>query len=274
MYGKLVDCATLRRMGTGTTGAGGVTIAWERTGSGPPVVLVHGITESRGTWAPIVDRLASDREVVTVDLRGHGDSSAGPSYELGDLAADVHAVIADLDLDRPDVVGHSLGGAVVSGLGAFGGVRSVVNVDQSLALSAFQDQVRSVEPMLRDAAAFPMVIAGLFDQLAGPLSVAERERVGALRRPDQQVVLGVWRVLLEADAADVDAAIDAALAGYAANPVPYLSIMGVDPGPDYAGWIEARIPGAVTEVWADHGHYPHLVDPDRFVNRLHEFWSA
>lgn len=263
-------------MGTGTIDIGDVTIAWERTGAGAPVVLVHGITESRATWAPVTERLAADREVIAIDLRGHGGSSSDPagSYELAELAGDVLGVVTAIGLERPDVIGHSLGGAVVSALGATGAVRSVVNVDQSLHLSAFQEQVRAVEGMLRDPDAFGLVIAGLFDQLAGPLDDAERARVGALRRPDQQVVLGVWRVLLEADAADVDAAIDAALAGYRVHPVPYLSIMGVDPGDAYPAWIAARIPGALTEVWADHGHYPHLVDPDRFVARVRQFWAA
>jgi pimeloyl-ACP methyl ester carboxylesterase len=43
---------------------------------------------------------------------------------------------------------------------------------------------------------------------------------------------------------------------------------GIDPGPDYAGWLRARVPDAMVEVWPDHGHYPHLVDPERFVARL------
>ncbi|HHO58195.1 MAG TPA: alpha/beta hydrolase, partial [Oceanithermus profundus] len=38
-------------------------------------------------------------------------------------------------------------------------------------------------------------------------------------------------------------------------------------------WLAARIPGAAVEVWPDYGHYPHLVDPDRFVERLRTFWA-
>ena len=128
--------------------------------------------------------------------------------------------------------------------------------------------------MLRDPAMFPLVITGLFDQLVGDrLPAAERECIAALRRPDQSVALGVWRMLLDAPVDEVDAAIDAALAGYGTAATPHLSIMGVDPGEHYAAWIAERIPGAVTEVWPDHGHYPHLVDPDRFVARLEQFWS-
>jgi len=56
--------------------------------------------------------------------------------------------------------------------------------------------------------------------------------------------------------------------------VPYLSLFGSDPGPAYQSWLAERVPGSLVEVWADHGHYPHLVDQTRFVERVHAFWAA
>lgn len=56
--------------------------------------------------------------------------------------------------------------------------------------------------------------------------------------------------------------------------VPYLSIHGVDPGAEYAHWLADLIPGALVEVWPDLGHYPHLVEPARFVSRLAAFDSS
>jgi pimeloyl-ACP methyl ester carboxylesterase len=64
------------------------------------------------------------------------------------------------------------------------------------------------------------------------------------------------------------------LAGYADHPTPYLALFGIDPGPGYAEWLARRVPGAVVETWEDHGHYPHLVDPDRFVDRIVAFWAG
>ena len=46
--------------------------------------------------------------------------------------------------------------------------------------------------------------------------------------------------------------------------LPYLAIHGIDPGPAYAAWLTGLIPTATVEVWEGLGHYPHLVDPDRF----------
>src|SRR4051812_42700137 len=66
-----------RRGRSGRT-AGPVRIAWEATGSGPPLLLVHGLGYGRWGWEPIVERLAGRFEVVTVDNRGIGGGGAPP----------------------------------------------------------------------------------------------------------------------------------------------------------------------------------------------------
>ena len=53
--------------------------------------------------------------------------------------------------------------------------------------------------------------------------------------------------------------------------MPYLSLHGTDPGDDYPDWLRAIVPTATVDVWAERGHYPHLVEPDSFVRRLAEF---
>ena len=53
--------------------------------------------------------------------------------------------------------------------------------------------------------------------------------------------------------------------------VPYLVITGLDAGPEYAAWLQQEIPHTVHEVWQPPTHYPHLVDPARFVQRVEAF---
>jgi pimeloyl-ACP methyl ester carboxylesterase len=244
-------------------------------GDGPPVLLVHGITERSETWEPVVERLRDDHRVITMDLRGHGRSGTSDRYDLEAMAGDVVAVMDELEvLGRTHLVGHSLGGAVVSAVGAAAPVASVVNVDQSLQLGAFKAQLTEVEPMLRDPDTFGAVIVGVFEQMVGPLLDPDsRTRLSTLRQADQDVVLGVWDLLFSMDEAEIDAVVAAALAGYRERPVPYLSLFGIDPGPGYGEWLAGFIAGAEVELWSDHGHYPHLVDPDRFVDRLRSFWA-
>jgi pimeloyl-ACP methyl ester carboxylesterase len=256
------------------TAPDGTSIAWSRTGTGDPVVLVHGITESANSFHPVVELLASGHEVITLDLRGHGASGAAADYGLAAMAGDVAAVCAAAGLVRPHLVGHSLGGAVVTAAGSMLDVASVVDVDQSLQLDAFKDQLVAAEAMLRDPDQYRLVVDAMFQMMTGTLlSADECARIDDLRRADHDVVLGVWELLLTEPVEQIAATVDAALAGYGDREVPYLAVFGLDPGDEYAAWLDQRIPGSVVEYWTDHGHYPHLVDPARFVNRLTEFWN-
>jgi pimeloyl-ACP methyl ester carboxylesterase len=252
----------------------GTSIAWSRTGGGDPVVLVHGITESAASFDPVTVRLAETHEVISLDLRGHGESGSAGSYDLASMASDVAAVIAASGVVRPHLVGHSLGGAVVTAAGATLDVASVVDIDQSLQLDSFKAQLVPAEPMLRNAGQYHHVVDAMFEMMMGELlSADERSRIGALRRADHEVVLAVWELLLSEPVEVIAATVDAALAGYAGRDVAYLALFGLDPGEGYDAWLAERIPGAVVEYWEAHGHYPHLVDPDRFVTRLREFWG-
>jgi pimeloyl-ACP methyl ester carboxylesterase len=96
-------------------------LAHRRSGSGPPLLLLHGIGLWSGCWEPVRGLLARERDVIAVDLPGFGDSAplAG-TPTVGALATAVEGLIADLGLERPQVAGNSLGGAISLELGARG----------------------------------------------------------------------------------------------------------------------------------------------------------
>jgi len=84
----------------------------------------------------------------------------------------------------------------------------------------------------------------------------------------QDVVLPIWEPVLSMPREELEALIRS----FAEQvKVPYLALFGGDPGPSYAGWLGSLIDGAVVEVWPDLGHYPHLAQPDRFVERVSSF---
>jgi pimeloyl-ACP methyl ester carboxylesterase len=97
----------------------GVRIHYQRTGAGrPTLVFAHGLTDSGRCWLPVAEPLAADYEIVLYDARGHGRSEApehGYTYDL--LAEDMAGLIRGLGLDRPVVIGHSMG-AATAGLAA------------------------------------------------------------------------------------------------------------------------------------------------------------
>lgn len=237
--------------------------------SAPALVLIHGITENHESWRPLIDVWQSNHRVLAVDLRGHGSSPVGDTYDTASYAADVAETVAVVGLSDPLVVGHSLGGVVATAYAAVADCCAIVNVDQSLHLAAFKEALEALEPMLRGSEAeFRTAIEMIFSQMAGPLQADEVGRIGRLRRPDRDVVLDTWAQLFESSIDELDLAVAHMTAPVR---VPYLSLHGIDPGEEYPGWLTARIPTATVEVWADFGHYPHLADPTRFVARLAEF---
>ena len=80
----------------------------------PAILLAHGIQDFALTLAPVAEALAADHRVIAYDLRGHGESAHPGIYTMAHHIADLHAVFLDCELDRPIVVGHSLGGQVVA----------------------------------------------------------------------------------------------------------------------------------------------------------------
>jgi pimeloyl-ACP methyl ester carboxylesterase len=103
-------------------------LAYERHGSGEPLVLLHGVTHRRQIWYPVLDDLVDTREVFLVDLPGHGQS---PPFALGGLSVkdalrrEFEEFLREVGLDRPHVAGNSLGGLVALHAGVNGHARSV-----------------------------------------------------------------------------------------------------------------------------------------------------
>ncbi|MEM7019168.1 MAG: alpha/beta hydrolase [Pseudomonadota bacterium] len=78
----------------------------------PAVLMIHGSRDLSWGLAPIAEKLAKQYRVIVPDLRGHGDSENPGCYTLPYFMADIHAVITQLQLDKPALIGHSLGGHI------------------------------------------------------------------------------------------------------------------------------------------------------------------
>jgi N-formylmaleamate deformylase len=91
--------------------ANGIRLHYRRrAGSGKQLLLLHGFSDDGGCWMPIVDGLDADADITLLDARGHGRSAApAGAYGYSEHARDVAATISGLDLDRPTLLGHSMG---------------------------------------------------------------------------------------------------------------------------------------------------------------------
>lgn len=104
-------------------------LVFDRRGSGEPVVLIHGIGHRRQAWQPIFDQLAEQYDVIAVDLAGFGESpryARGIPYNMDNACLDLGQNFAEWGIEKPHVVGNSLGGAVALELAARGMAASAV----------------------------------------------------------------------------------------------------------------------------------------------------
>ncbi len=107
------------------------TVSFDRDGSGPPLLLVHGLGGERGIWEPLLPFLLEQRDTIRVDLPGFGDSPVleeGTTPTPAALAAAIAAQLDDLGLARVHVAGNSLGGWVALELAALGRALTVTGI--------------------------------------------------------------------------------------------------------------------------------------------------
>ncbi len=101
--------------------ANGVKLHYYRTGGNkPPLVLAHGITDDGLCWLRLAEEFAQDYDVIMVDARGHGKSEApSTGYALQDLVIDLAELVQGLKLNKPILMGHSMGAITVLMLAGF-----------------------------------------------------------------------------------------------------------------------------------------------------------
>jgi pimeloyl-ACP methyl ester carboxylesterase len=100
-----------------TVSVDGGSLCYDRRGSGPPVVLIHGGWQDSTAWREQVEYFAEQYDVITYDIRGHGQS--GPTeteqYSVGLFVNDLETLLVNLDIERPILAGLSVGGLIVRG---------------------------------------------------------------------------------------------------------------------------------------------------------------
>ena len=105
-------------------------LAYDRTGHGAPLVLLHPLGADRRAWDPLLEHLESHREVVAIDLPGFGDSA--PLRDQVPTPRAIAAAVADqlsaIGLERAHIAGNSLGGWAALELGLTGAARSVAGI--------------------------------------------------------------------------------------------------------------------------------------------------
>jgi pimeloyl-ACP methyl ester carboxylesterase len=272
--------------------------AFRVAGSGPPMVLVHGIGDSSATWTPVMAALARRHLVIAPDLLGHGSSDKPRAdYSVAAYANGIRDLLGVLDVERVTLVGHSLGGGV-----AMQFAYQFPERTERLVLVGSGGVGPEVTPVLR-----AMTLPGAASLLGLLQLPTARLQVGA--------AVGMLRLLgtdLGRDAPDllrmVDALPDATARAafirtlravvdwrgqvvtmldrcYLASGMPTMLVWGDRDAvvPVAHGHRAHRaMPGSRLEIFPGAGHFPFHSDPARFVTLLEQFlatteparWSA
>lgn len=247
----------------------GVKLAYDVAGSGDTsIVFVHGWACDRTYFAPQFEHFGRRHTVITVDLRGHGDSSkpeAEPgAYDIGELSADVLAVARAAGLDRPVVVGHSLGGLVALACAVHvEEVRAAVMVDPAPILNEarlefFGRAADSIEHD-DDGSWRTKFVSGMFL----PTDTARREEIiSGMTELSPAIAAELVRAMQRFDGT-------VALASVV---VPLLSIGSASPS-DAAADLVAACPTITVGQTVGSGHFNQLEVPDQ-VNAMIERFLA
>jgi pimeloyl-ACP methyl ester carboxylesterase len=266
--------------------------AFRIAGSGPALLLVHGIGDNSTTWGPVQSKLAQRFTVIAPDLLGHGQSDKPRAdYSVAAYANGMRDLLSVLDIDHATVVGHSLGGGVAMQfayqfpqlverliLVGAGGVTKDVNVALRVASLPMGSEALAV---LR----LPLVLPALkaFGRVAGTL-------LGSTRMGrDLPEALRILADLPEPTASSAFARTLRAVVDwrgqvvtmldrcYLTESVPVQLIWGSHDSVipvSHAEMANSAMPGSQLEIFEGAGHFPFHDDPDRFVEVVEKFIDA
>jgi pimeloyl-ACP methyl ester carboxylesterase len=260
----------------------------EAGADGPSVMLVHGITNSSATWAPVTERLAArGLHVLAPDLPGHGNSQRQRGdHSLGAHATMLRDFLAVVDVEPVTIVGHSLGGGVVMQfsyqfpelvqrmvLVSSGGLGREVSLAIRAGTLPFAEQVIGLgasRPVTRAAALVGGALnrvgvkpGGDFEEIMNGLSsLSNRERRQAFVRTARSVITPRGQRVAATDKL------------YLAADLPTLMVAGERDAVIPAAHTRAAAeltPGSRVVIFEDSGHFPHLDEPERFADLVAGF---
>ncbi|MEZ0049500.1 pimeloyl-ACP methyl ester carboxylesterase [Mycobacterium sp. MAA66] len=263
--------------------------AFRVAGSGPAVLLIHGIGDNSTTWSTVQTKLAQRFTVIAPDLLGHGKSDKPRAdYSVAAYANGIRDLLSVLDVERVTVVGHSLGGGVAMQfayqfpqlverliLVGAGGVTKDVNIALRIASLPLGTEALAllriplVLPALQTVGRIGGTIFGstgmgrdLPDMLRILTDLPEPTASSAFARTLRAVVDWRGQVVTMLDRCYLTESIPVQLVWGSKD-----SVIPVT----HAHLAQSAMPGSQLEIFDSSGHFPFHDDPERFVEVVEKF---
>jgi len=141
-----------------------------RTGEGPVLLVIHGLFGSSRNWQGLARQFATHLDVITVDLRNHGDSPHLAGMDYASMAQDIIALLEALEIDRCSILGHSMGGKVA------------MKVTQLLPTNVERLVVADIAPQ---------AYTHNYDQLLNAVMGLNLDNIGTRRQADQRLAMHI-----------------------------------------------------------------------------------
>jgi len=254
-----------------------IDITYDDTGSGPAVVLIHGYPFNRSMWAEQVSALADSYRVVTLDLRGHGESESSTGASTMKLMAqDVAALMDELQIDRAVIGGLSMGGYVTLAFYQLFAERvekllladTRAQADTEEAKATRGDQVQQIQ-----ADGMTGIVTAMLPKLLSPETVSKQPEIvkrvrDMMMHTSPEGAIGALRGMAEReDQTERLSQIN----------VPALIVVGkedpITPVADSQKMHE-RIAGSQLVVIENASHVSNIEQPEQFNRALREFLSS
>ncbi len=251
----------------------GTRIYYESIGEGSPIVLIHGAGQDTTSWRYNIPFFAKTHRVVALDLPGHGKSEVvlPPINSTSAYAQIVWSVIEELELDRPVLVGHSMGSGICLTVAlehgdGIGGVVGVDGADRVVGVFAEEIHRAYLESPLDLQLEMSMES---FRSLCSKQTPAERI---------EEIAQDLLRIYPPVTAADTQAfnAFDISSRSHKIK-TPVLLISGSDDflvTPEMVRETAKRIKDSRAVILDGVGHFPHTEAPDRFNPAVGEFLAS
>ena len=252
-----------------------------RTGTGSPVVLWHSLFVDSQSWGPLIDELAQQRTVYAIDGPSHGKSEAVPrDFTFEEVVAAAGQALDRLGLTEPvDWVGNAWGGHVGIRLATGARLRTLTTIGTPIQGFTVGEKITKAWPlvqMYRFTGPTGFIVKQLFDSLVGKDSLAAQPDQAAtvmasFRDADRDGMFHAMRSMMLHRTGIED------LLGSIRVPTLVMTVRDDVTGwrPDEARRTSAAIPDCRVEEVAGTGHVsPLLIDRDRILRLVTEFWSA